>query len=76
LGTTTTTSELENDELRVGRCVLEWGAEGRERERERGLSSGLNRQAGEAVEAEAGARLMAVVKARFEGALDGRRRRR
>jgi hypothetical protein len=64
---TTTTFELENDELGVGWCMLEWGVEGRER----GLGSRLNRQVGEAVEAEAGVRLMAVVKAGFEDTLDG-----
>jgi hypothetical protein len=40
-------------------------------ERERGLGSGLNRQAGEAVEAEAGVRLMAIIKVGFEGTHDG-----
>jgi hypothetical protein len=64
---TTMTFELRNDELGVGRCVLKWGAEGRER----GLGSGLNRKAGESVEAEAGVRLMAVIKAGFEDTLDG-----
>jgi hypothetical protein len=51
----------------------EWGdaCSNGEQKGERGLGNMLNRQAGEVVEAEAGVRLMAVVKAGFEGALDG-----